>query len=180
MPQLARVRNGSKIGTQKTKKALPPIHAFPALFAQRIVDLIIDQLVGAVAIVGENVDAPALVKLQNGGGAAGASALAVFALAENVQAVLKRRFDELGKVVRLRKVGVLRQMKLRQHGQINIPQWNVESPFRFPSVIQPVGGVWRVVKADDRRVFGESLRQQLLGIFTGTNCKIHSFLLWFR
>ena len=87
---------------------------------QCVHDLVIHHLVRVIAVVGKDRDAGAVEILQNRGGAGGAAALPVLALAKDIQPLRPCLTDKRRQRVRLRHIGVVVQPHIRQSCQIQI------------------------------------------------------------
>ena len=69
------------------------------VFLQRVKDLVVDHLIGIVAVIGKNIDTASFKMLDDRGGAGGRATLPVIALAENVEPVAASGMNKFGKRV---------------------------------------------------------------------------------
>lgn len=147
----------------------------PELFrVQCRFQLVIDQLIGVIPVIRENLYAVSVKMLPDGGGTGGAAALPILALAEDVQSRLRGVIDKRGQGGSLGKIGIKGQAVIPQDLQVDIVQGRAEYPLRLPAVIQRPGGLprppgRRIIEADHGGVGREAVPQQPLGGRAGQN-----------
>lgn len=147
------------------------------ILIQRFINLIENELIRIVTIVGKYGNASAFEGFKNGGGAGSASALAVVALADDVKTVMDGVDDEFRQFRCVCQIGVVGQAEGGKGLDVNIRNAYIEQPFRFGQVVDGAivagSGAFGRVETDDGGVFRKSALDQGVDTFPGMDGQIH-------